>query len=180
MMGQDAEINHLKETMSHLSIQICQLEELFNSRQKELRESHVLECGWYNSRCRHKNDLIQILARRIAHLSATDRHGLFLETILTEIRQLERDESYPTNIYQLQMPNIPTDPHKPLNFNELDFNYETLCLFLNYERKRLMVILKNTKTVTIKKNNSTLIFKIKWLMFLLFTQNFNFLIINKN
>ena len=140
----DAQIVKLRERLSRLGVEICQLEERFKSREEELRDSHLAECSWYSARCQLKNDLIRVLARRLAQLSAPDRHGLFLQSILTEIKHLQ--SSYPCG-YKINenMPIITGAISRKqfislINNNDLDFTSDTLPLYIEMERERMMVI----------------------------------------
>lgn len=89
-------------------------------REKDLRESHINESWWWKLRCDEKNELIQILARRIAHLSATDFHG---GSVLEGILLPKHGGNYPTLSADRESP----DTTSLLNYFQL-------------ERRRMMVI----------------------------------------
>jgi len=89
MWAQEEEIRALSEKRRILSTQLKGLEEMRLIREKDLRESHLNESWWWKLRCDEKNELIQILARRIVHLSATDSQGSWaLDGICQELQKV--------------------------------------------------------------------------------------------
>ena len=132
-----------------LRSQLKGLEEVRTRREKDLRESHLNESWWWKLRCAEKNELIQILARRIAHLSATDVHsGSILEGVLREISKVGGSygvppadgEDFPMDTGSVDGQDFPLDTG---SVDGQDFPMDTGSLF-NYfqtERRWIMVML---------------------------------------
>lgn len=136
--------------MARLTLQITKLEESLNIKQGEMKESHLTEMRLWKHRCTEKNVLIQLLARRIAHLSATDVEGHFINGILTEIRKLEKE--FAKNSAPPPAPHQQQNHHHHLSLGERshkkneifssslrDFSFNTLRSFLASERQRVLV-----------------------------------------
>lgn len=79
--------------MSHLSLQIHNLEDAFYIRQKEMRDSYHSETSWWKTRCDEKNQLIELLGRRISQLCVSDIQGFYIAGILREIEKVRESAS---------------------------------------------------------------------------------------
>jgi hypothetical protein len=130
------EVSGLQAEVERLRLLVRESEASHRRGTKELKDSHLNEAWWWKLRVEEKNELIQILARRIAHLSATDIHGYFLDGIVREIRKVH--ERYPAYALNSEVQDLPRDSNSLLNY-------------FNAERSRIMVIPYPT-------NNSTLSF----------------------
>jgi hypothetical protein len=135
----------LQETMGRLALQVTKVEEALNSRQRALMESHLTESRLWKSRCDEKNRLIELLARRIAHMSITDMHGYFINAVLREICKVGdeimaksriRHSSLTTTRNSIGSRGRVGNETKQLH----DFTCDSLRLFLTSERRRIMVI----------------------------------------
>lgn len=138
-------ISRLQQTMTRLTLQITNLEESLNIRQAEMKDSHIMEIGLWKYRCEEKNMLIQLLARRISHLSATDVEGLFIRGILKEIKKLENEfakRSLPPE--PKLIPWQPDQKRKRSNYSNNpsthDFSFRSLQSFLTSEHRKILVI----------------------------------------
>jgi len=131
----EKEVQCLSENIMGLRSQLSDSTQAYLSREHDLKECHLNEGWWWKWRCQEKNDLIHLLAKRLAHLSATDMHDYFLDGILKEIRQL-RDSNYP--------PAVATSTN-PIQANtEFPQDCDSLLSFINAERRRIMDLLKST------------------------------------
>lgn len=130
--------------MSKLTLQITKLEEHLNIRQAEMKESHLTEMRLWKHRCSMKNVLIQLLGRRIAHLSATDVEGHFIKGILTEVKKLEEEfaktsfapEPTLTTGWSSEATRLENGKNA---FPIKDFSFNNLPQFLASERQRVLV-----------------------------------------
>ncbi|XP_035713215.1 sporulation-specific protein 15 isoform X3 [Folsomia candida] len=156
-------IARLQKTMARLTLQITKLEESLNIKQGEMKESHLTEMRLWKHRCTEKNVLIQLLARRIAHLSATDVEGHFINGILTEIRKLEKE--FAKNSAPPPAPHQQQNHHHHLSLGERshkkneifssslrDFSFNTLRSFLASERQRVLELLESVSFGTIEES----------------------------
>jgi len=147
-------ITRLQSTMSRLTMQITKLEENLNIKQTEVKKSHGIEVGLWKSRCEEKNLLIELLARRLSYLSATDVEGHFINGILTEVRKLETDflnqapEPPPTNNTEDSTSLWRRKQKRPVK----DFSFTTLRAFLTNERRRILELLECVSVGTREKN----------------------------
>lgn len=105
----DILISRLQNTMAALTSQIQAMEEGVTSRMEELLRSRV--------QAREKDSMLLILARRIAHLAATDKEGHFVKAVWQELEKaVTSSES-----------------------ESVDFDLRKLQAFMEQERKRVMV-----------------------------------------
>jgi len=104
-------------------------------------------------RRKEKNLLIELLARRLSYLSATDVEGHFINGILTEVRKIEMDFLNEAPESSSNAQDTKSVWQRKQKGPVKDFSFTTLRAFLTNERRRILELLECVSVGTREKNS---------------------------